>query len=190
MQNPLWDTTYLTGRTSQINMFEPLPSHTKYAIIYADPPSFLERFWSKVDLSNTSGCWNWTASTNHKGYGQINSGKKVLRAHRVSYEMTNGLIPKGLNVLHSCDNRKCVNPAHLRIGTSKENTNDMDSRGRRVNSPQPGENNAQAKLTEKEVLMIRTQHAQGVSQRALGREYGVDNTTISLIVTRKKWKHI
>ncbi|MBG8552331.1 HNH endonuclease signature motif containing protein [Hymenobacter guriensis] len=93
------------------------------------------RFWSKVDKTPGFGpagdCWIWTASLINSGYGRLGIGrhKKVL-AHRLSYEMKNGPIPEGLLVLHSCDNRQCVNPSHLSLGTVSENTKDMLVKGR------------------------------------------------------------
>ena len=100
-----------------------------------------ERFWSKVDKSGD--CWVWTAavvgSRNPKfdhvgGYGVFGIGRKVYRAHRVSWEMAHGPIPDGMLVCHSCDNRGCVRPSHLFLGDQADNVRDMDSKGRRVNS--------------------------------------------------------
>lgn len=86
----------------------------------------VERFWPKVNKTKT--CWLWTGSKNNKGYGQIARGapaprnKKMVYAHRVSYEMVNGPIPEGLSLDHLCRMPSCVNPAHLEAVTHKENT--------------------------------------------------------------------
>jgi len=91
-----------------------------YTLTYAD----IERFWSKLDRP-ASGCWNWTASLNAKGYGQFfckRSGKsKSFRAHRLAYELTVGTIPDGMSIDHRCHNKACANPAHLRVTTNKQN---------------------------------------------------------------------
>jgi hypothetical protein len=87
-----------------------------------------ERFWSKVDKSGD--CWIWTAAilspagtkyARTGGYGMFGVGSKVLRAHRVSYEMANGPVPPGLEIDHLCRNKKCVNPSHLEAVTHLEN---------------------------------------------------------------------
>ena len=89
-----------------------------------------EKFWHCTDKQGDDQCWNWTKGTN-AGYGWIHVGKKQMMAHRFSYEMHIGPIPEGMLVLHSCFNRRCVNPAHLRIGTNKDNMNDYDRTGDR-----------------------------------------------------------
>jgi hypothetical protein len=94
-----------------------------------------ERFWSKVE--KTDGCWLWTASTfTQRGYGQFAvDGKARTTAHRIAWELTHGPIPKTVNgkpsvLMHSCDNRLCCNPAHLRVATQAENLKDMADKGR------------------------------------------------------------
>jgi hypothetical protein len=142
-----------------------------------------ERFWSKVAIAGPDECWEWTASRTTFGYGQINIDHKPQRAHRVAWELAHGPIPDGLCVLHSCDNPPCVNPAHLRIGTDAENIVDMWSRERRTRSPRlRGEAHGRAKLTDAQVAAIRERFAAGESQSALGREYGVSQSQVHLIV--------
>lgn len=91
-----------------------------------------DRFFKHVN--KTDSCWLWTASKNHKGYGQFGIGSrkniKMVKAHRASWILHNGEIPEGLFVLHTCDIRHCVNPAHLFLGTNADNMCDMISKGR------------------------------------------------------------
>jgi hypothetical protein len=118
-------------------------------------PSLLRNFWKKVE--KTDNCWNWLASVNHHGYGQINSGHKfIYKAHRLSWLIHFGAIPDKLLVMHKCDNRRCVNPEHLMLGTASDNTKDMVSKNRAKGKSRPGELNPNAKLTNAQVLEIRS----------------------------------
>lgn len=87
-------------------------------------------FWDMLDKSSRSGCWEWTSTKTTKGYGKFSFKNKSVRAHRHAYEIAKGPIPEGMFVLHSCDNRLCCNPDHLRIGTALDNFEDAMSRGR------------------------------------------------------------
>lgn len=88
----------------------------------------MERFFSKVD--KTENCWNWIAAKRYKGYGCFRINGKLVDSHRVSWVIHNGAIPDGLFVLHTCDNRLCVNPAHLFLGTNYDNVQDCIRKGR------------------------------------------------------------
>lgn len=90
----------------------------------------MKRFFDKVD--KTEDCWNWTASSRGQGYGAFKINGKVIDAHRVSWTIHFGEIPNGLFVCHKCDNKKCVNPDHLFLGTQKDNMNDCLQKGRMI----------------------------------------------------------
>ena len=92
--------------------------------------SLYERFLLKFDESKVGECWEWAASLDGRGYGQIKNGKSMSRAHRISWEYYNSQIPEGMHVLHRCDNPVCVNPHHLFLGTHQDNMRDMARKGR------------------------------------------------------------
>lgn len=130
------------------------------------------------------------------GYGQIKEGapsRKMLGAHRVSYEIHNGSIlvskdPHDNCVRHTCDNRSCVNPNHLILGTHQDNVDDMVKKGRQSQ----GEQHGGAKLTEEQVVEIRRGYVRGSQthgQSALACQYGVNRSTISVIVNEKNWRN-
>lgn len=144
-----------------------------------------ERFWEKVDQRGTDECWSWIGSIDTRGYGSIgaNGGKPLMRAHRVSYELTIGPIPTGLVVCHTCDNRACVNPFHLFVATQRENILDMIRKGRRYSSA--GERNPSAKLTAAQVLSIRADRSQ---TKDIALSYGISMTTAYSIKSRETWR--
>lgn len=146
----------------------------------------MKRFWDKVRKTDT--CWIWTASIRNKGrgYGQFCLNGKMVRAHRVAYELEHGPIPQGMHVCHTCDNESCVRPSHLFLGTHTDNMQDKTAKGR-GNQPK-GEAAGLAKLTEEQVREIRARYyAGGVRQVDLANEFGVAQTTISSVVRKLTW---
>jgi uncharacterized protein YjcR len=110
-------------------------------------------------------------------------------AHRVAYKLYKGHIPKGMLVCHTCDNRQCVNPEHLFLGTAQDNTNDMVQKGRARGNPNAaGENGTKAKLSWEQVKEIREAKQNGLPLRALAVAFGVTPSTIQKIVTHQTWK--
>lgn len=147
-----------------------------------------QRFWMRV--KKTATCWLWMAGTSKRGYGMLARGAHasgMVYTHQFSYELHIGTIPAGLYVLHTCDNRRCVNPAHLLLGTLQDNHRDMMQKGRNAR----GESHGHTTLTEEQVRAIRARYAAGgISQRQLAREYRVSPDTLSSIVRRKLWAHV
>jgi hypothetical protein len=130
-------------------------------------------------------CWPWPGPRNEGGYGRMGVRDKVLKVHRVSFELANGRPPIGM-VRHSCDNPPCFNPAHLLEGTAKQNTADARERGRMA----LGEALPQAVLTEDDVREIRRLAIAGETYVAIGERFGIWRTTARQIATGEKWKHL
>jgi len=142
-------------------------------------------FWKKVSCAD--GCWNWLGGRTYNGYGL--TGFKCehgQRAHRISYVIHFGDIPEGMLVLHHCDNRLCVRPDHLFLGTAKDNTRDMIKKGRML----IGSERAGSKLTEEDIVRIRESYKFGAKQKDLQIMYGMTSASISRIVTRTTWRHV
>lgn len=164
-----------------------------------------ERFMKKVIILET-GCWEWTASKDRKGYGMFSMGgsrnqdgtrrNSMTGAHRASYLIFNGDIPKhdshhGICVLHKCDNPGCVNPEHLFLGTNMDNVHDMDAKGRRVTVSISGSQHANAVLNEKQVLEIKEIiKSKSLTQRQIAKMYGVANSTVNHIKTGRLWGNL
>jgi len=145
----------------------------------------VSRFWSKVDIRAKDQCWEWTGAKGKSGYGHVSWGGKCTRASRVSYEITYKVFPGKLDVCHKCDNRLCVNPNHLFLGTRQENMNDMIRKGRKVFLR--GDQSPIHKLNSAQVSEIRQRVDAGEKQNALARVYGVCKNTIWNVVHRKYW---
>ena len=162
----------------------PAPAKPVPALTDGDVKRFKAKFVEEI------GCWRWTARIDRAGYGTFRAGGRSLIAHRVAYVVFVGPIPDGQHVLHTCDNRMCVNPAHLFIGSNRDNILDRNAKGR-ANMP-AGEECSWAKLTDADIVAIRKRYVR-VSKivsnaRRLATEYGVSKSHILQIIrgtTRK-----
>lgn len=146
---------------------------------------FEERFWLQVDIRGE--CWLWTGSRSVKGYGNFQGrwqGQLHYKAHRFVWALYNGPIPAGKQVRHSCDNRWCVNPAHLRLGTNQDNVNDRNGRGRTA----VGERARHAKLTEDQVREIKANPDK--PPRYYADKFSIDSSAITKIRSGDNWKHV
>mgnify|MGYP003435256035 FL=1 len=129
-------------------------------------------------------CWEWQGHLDW-GYGRMHYKGKHYRAHRLAWFMTYGEMPT-LSILHSCDNKKCVNPNHLREGTHKENMQDKVDRNRTAK----GQHNGNAILTESDVIKIRELLSQKVATQKVADMFGIARVTASHIKNRRSWKHL
>ena len=144
--------------------------------------NYEERFWSKVLVG--AGCWEWTAAR-IMGYGHFHMHGKPVQAHRWSYETYVGPIPDGMLVMHRCDNRSCVRPGHLMVGTHDDNMRDMTTKGRSAK----GERVHGARLCELDVIEIRSRYPEH-TMRQLSDRYGVTELTIRHVLRRNTWRHV
>ncbi len=140
--------------------------------------SFRDRFWAKVEKTET--CWIWIGAHNGRGYGHMNlsagKARKYVGAHRIAWEMENGPIPAGMYVLHTCDNPPCVRASHLYVGTQSQNIRDAYQRGRKVPAMQ--------KVTDEQVLEIRALRGRWLL-REIAEEYKLTRQHVSDIMRGK-----
>lgn len=175
-----------------------------------DNEELKNRILKRCFLNQETGCMEWIGATGNSGYGKINANGKTRDTHRLMWELVNGQVPDGRVVMHTCDNRLCCAISHLSLGSQRENMQDASCKSRTRSGPKlnpqcvqrgekhwtrrnpesvaSGERNGMAKLTEDRVLQIRATVASGQTQRAVAREFGVSEATVSLIVHGKHWK--
>lgn len=138
-----------------------------------------ERFLKYVYVC-ANGCHEWRSTIKRDGYGQFWFDGKPRKAHKIAYEFFKGLVPQGKLVLHKCDNKICVNPEHLYVGTHKDNARDAVERGQYV---------SRAKLEDWEAAEIRERYkTRGITQMQLAREYGVHQGSISKVILGKTYR--
>ena len=152
------------------------------------------RLWGKVQRGSTEECWPFTGARNQYGYGVLSRGSPpqgTTLAHRIAYELTYGPILNGLVLMHECDNPPCCNPLHLTPGTYSQNNRDARARLPRKPGGTRGSRNTLAKLTEDDVLLIRTEWDGTYEHRLeLAQRFNVSTDNIRLIVQRKTWRHV
>lgn len=149
-----------------------------------------DRFWSNVILSLPTDCWWWVGDETSRGYGRFSAATGLqIESHRVAFFLTYAIQPETQIIRHRCDNKKCINPRHLILGSFQDNTNDFLEAGRRgeLSHPQHGESNGRAKLTEDDVITIRSSVNSTV---ALAARFNVSVAMIRRIRTRRAWLHI
>lgn len=146
----------------------------------------LQRMQGKYLVNEGNGCWEWLGHLDKGGYGHIGFKGKVLGAHRFSWQTYKGKIPKGMDVLHTCDNPRCVNPDHFWLGTQTDNNLDRDRKGR--HRALRGVNNPRSKLNDEKAFEIRWLAASGHKQRDLAKQYGVSQRTIACVIHHKTYQ--
>src|ERR1700761_3213143 len=168
---------HLVRRSGRLSLFD------RNAMLYCSPM----KFWENVQ--KTEYCWNYTKRKMKNGYARVTIGKRPNRkdqlAHRYSWELQYGMIPSGVLVCHHCDNRSCVRPSHLFLGSAADNSNDMLKKGRDRNKVFPGQANGSAKLTWAQVKKIRERK---LTYKQITERYGIKHSQIHNILSGKCWK--
>lgn len=150
------------------------------------PRNNKERLWSCVTIDD-NGCWNWNKSKSRSGYGKVSYHNRSWRAHRLSYYFKHGVEPEV--VCHSCDNRACINPAHLFAGNHKINMKDMANKGRAAKPK--GSIHPISKLTEDKVIEIKSLGIISVQEtRQIANKMGVSYQCIRDVVIGRRWSHL
>jgi hypothetical protein len=131
-------------------------------------------------LNPATGCHEWIGGANDQGYGYAKVDGRMFRVHRLAWALANGPIPDGLLIRHDCDNPRCVNVAHLCLGTHQDNMRDLALRGRARH----------ARLSRADIAAIKERHASGVAQKTIAQEFGINTSTVSRIINQKRTSYL
>lgn len=147
------------------------------------------RFIPLIRIDDSSGCWNWVGAEKAKGYGAFRLNGRCRLAHTASWELFIGKIASGMMVCHKCDNRRCVNPDHLFIGTAKDNLEDARAKMRWVPNKTPRWKTPyrNTTLSKADVINVRARRAMGESGASIARSFGVHRDTINKIIRGVTW---
>lgn len=146
-----------------------------------------------VNIQGEDDCWLWLGAQSGNGYGRLEFEGRYQQAHRVSYQIHCEPIPEDYNVLHTCDNRICVNPKHLFPGTQQDNVDDMVNKGRDSfggERPKYGVEHPGTFFTEDQVREIKWMLNEGYTHKFIGEYFGVARQTITNINLGRSWSHI
>lgn len=154
------------------------------ATLKAELREILERY--EIDPRDPEGCWLWTRSKDRHGYGHFHFNGRIRMVHRVVYHLVFGVDPVGLVVMHKCDQRACINPRHLVLGTQLDNIADRVAKGR--NGAAYGERASTAKLTYETVKQLREDRRNGAGLSRLAKKFGISKTQASRIVRGQSWR--
>lgn len=145
--------------------------------------AILAKFWRRVNREKAKACWPYLGAIYSHGYGMFSIGRARIRAHRLAWLLSRGEIPAGQSVLHRCDNTRCVNPAHLFLGTQADNMHDAVRKGRKRAW-------GLQKLNAQQVREIRRCAAAGEPHKAIAARFSISRNHVSTLVHRKAWAHL
>ncbi len=155
-----------------------------------------DKFWKCVEIKEQGECWEWMFARHRFGYGWFTYKGQLMNSHRVAYLLFYGSIPKGMCVLHRCDNAPCCNPTHLFLGTKGDNNRDRARKGRSThvypNKPAPkGELNPFAKLNDDAVREIRRLYNEGnMKSKDIALMFNINRHTVVKVAKKEVWKHV